>query len=88
MTKKEAAKDKQEEKSVEELILNCEKNKYSAIPLAALWANELRRRDENRHLTQNELLDLALRDVFSGTVDWKDLKKEHEAFLNQQKFFD
>ena len=78
MTKKNAAKEEKEEKpvkSVEELILNCEKNKYSAIPLAALWANELRRKEENRHLTQVELLDLAISDVLTGVVDWKDLKK-------------
>src|SRR5579859_5441532 len=77
MTKKEkeAAKAPQAPKSVEELILNYPEGKYSAIPLAAQWAKVLRRREEHRHLTSNEILDLALRDVLSGEIDWKDVKK-------------
>ena len=77
MTKKEAAKHAPEavRKTTEELILNFGKGKYSAIPMAALWAKELKKREENRHLTPAELLDLALREVLGGEVDWKDLKK-------------
>jgi alanyl-tRNA synthetase len=76
MTKKEAAKDVEiVKKTTEELILNFGKGKYSAIPMAALWAKELKRREENRHLTPAEILDLALREVLGGHVDWKDLKK-------------
>jgi len=62
-------------KSLEEMILNFPTGKYSAIPLAAQWARVLRRREEHRHLTSNEILDLALRDVLGGEVDWKDVKK-------------
>ena len=62
-------------KPIEELILNFPAGKYSAIPLAAQWARVLRRKEEHRHLTSNEILELALRDVLSGEVDWKDLKK-------------
>ena len=80
MTKKEpAAKAPIETKSIEEMILNFPLGKYSAIPLAAFWAKELRRREENRHLTANELLELALREVLGGTVDWKDVKKANAA---------
>jgi hypothetical protein len=77
MTKKEAAKNVPEiiKKTTEELILNFGKGKYSAIPMAALWAKELKKHEENRHLTPAEILDLALRDVLGGKVDWKDLKK-------------
>lgn len=77
MSKKEAAAKDAElvKKTTEELILNFGKGKYSAIPMAALWAKELKRREENRHLTPAELLDLALREVLGGKVDWKDLKK-------------
>jgi len=76
MAKKEAVKDVETvKKTTEELILNFGKGKYSAIPMAALWAKELKRREENRHLTPAEILDLALRDVLGGKVDWKDLKK-------------
>lgn len=76
MTKKPTApKAPQEAKGLEEMILNYPGGKYSAIPLAAQWAKLLRRREENRHLTSNEILDLALRDVLGGQIDWKDLKK-------------
>lgn len=62
-------------KTTEEMILDFGKGKYSAIPMAALWAKELKKREENRHLTPAELLDLALREVLGGHVSWKDLKK-------------
>jgi alanyl-tRNA synthetase len=76
MSKKEAVKEVETvKKTTEELILNFGKGKYSAIPMAALWAKELKRREENRHLTPAEILDQALRDVLGGKVEWKDLKK-------------
>lgn len=66
-------------KTTEELILNFGKGKYSAIPMAAIWAKEIKKREENRHLTPAELLDAALREVLGGKVDWKDLKKAMAA---------
>ena len=57
------------------MILNFPAGKYSAIPLAALWAKVLRRKEEHRHLTQNEILDLALKDVLGGEITWRDAKK-------------
>lgn len=63
------------EKSLEELILDYPVGKYTAIPMASIWAKELRRRDEFRHLTATEILEMALREVLEGKVDWKDLKK-------------
>lgn len=63
------------EKSLDELILNFSVGKYTAIPLTALYAKELRRREENRHLTGNEILEMALHEVLTGKIDWKDLKK-------------
>ena len=81
MTKKESAKTDSvpEIKSVDEMILNYPNGKYSAIPLAALWAKILRKREENRHLTPAELLDLSLKHVLSGEVDWKDVKSAMSA---------
>lgn len=76
MSKKEKTEQEAPQiKNVEELILNYQDGKYSAIPLAALWAKVLRKREENRHLTPAELLDVSLKDVLGGTIDWKDLKK-------------
>lgn len=89
MTKKtEAVKTEETPKSLEEMILNFPKGKYSAIPLASLWAKELRKREENRHLTSSEILDLSLKDVLSGAVDWKHLKKaaaESSADAGEEK---
>jgi hypothetical protein len=79
MAKKEAAKEVPAVKTTEEMILNFPRGKYSAIPMAALWAKELKKREENRHLTPAELLDLAVREVLGGKVDWKDLKKAAAA---------
>ena len=78
-TKEPAEKEAPAQKTSEELILDFGRGKYSAIPMAALWAKELKRREENRHLTPAELLDAALRDVLGGKVDWKDLKKAASA---------
>lgn len=84
MSKKEAkTKDAPEvPKTVEELILNYPGDKYTAIPLAAQWAKVLRRKEENRHLTSNEILDLALKDVLGGEVDWKHVKKAASKLEN------
>jgi hypothetical protein len=75
MTKKEPKTEPQAQKSVEEMILNYQLDKYSAIPLAALWAKELHRREENRHLTSMEVLEKALQAVLSGEIDWKNARK-------------
>ena len=75
MTKKEPKPQPQAEKSVEEMILNYQLDKYSAIPLAALWAKELHRREENRNMTAMEVLEKALHDVMSGVIDWKTARK-------------
>src|SRR5438876_662538 len=69
------------EKSVDELILNFNIGKYSAIPLAAMWAKILRRREEHRHLTSTEILELSLRQVLEGKIDWDDLKKAATSAL-------
>ena len=79
MAKKEVVKDAQPYKTTEEMILNFPRGKYSAIPMAAIWVKELKKREENRHLTPAELLDLAVREVLGGKVDWKDLKKAAAA---------
>ena len=60
MAKKEVVKDAQPYKTTEEMILNFPRGKYSAIPMAAIWVKELKKREENRHLTPAELLDLAV----------------------------
>lgn len=84
MTKKaESKKEQPKEPSLEELILNFPVGKYTAIPLAATWAKILRKREENRHLTQNEVLDLALKDILTGAIGWKEIKKAVTAAVGE-----
>ncbi len=61
--------------SIESLILDYPKSKYEAIPLAAEWGQLIRRKEENRHMTPNEVLEMAMRDVLSGRITWKDVRK-------------
>ena len=65
---KKKAHEETKEKSLEELILNKGDGKYGLIPLASQYALVLRRRDEHRHLTQPEILDIALRQLLEGQV--------------------
>ena len=81
MSKKAAKEDAAENgesaksKSLEELILDYRGEKYAVVPVASAWAKVLRRKEENRHLTANQLLEIALKDVLSGEVTWKDVNK-------------
>lgn len=61
--------------SLDYLILDYQRSKYDAIPLAAEWSKALRRKEENRHLIPSEILDMAMRDVLSGRITWKDVRK-------------
>ena len=70
-------------KTIEQLILDHGDGKYALVPLASTWALVLRRRDENRHLTQPELLDLALRQLLTGEID-EDTVKASAAELAAQ----
>jgi hypothetical protein len=60
---------------LDELVLNYKTGKYSAIPLISMWAKELRKREDLRHLTPNEILEKSMEEVLNGTVGWGDLKK-------------
>ena len=66
-------------KSLQELILNQPHSKYTIVGLAAAWATELHRREENRHLTQVELLDLALTEVLTGKVSPEEIREKAAA---------
>lgn len=70
-------------KSIEQLILDQGDGKYGLVPLASTWALILRRRDENRHLTQPELLDLALRQLLTGEIDEDTVKSSAEELAAQ-----
>jgi len=42
----------------------------------SFWAKELRKLEEHRHLTQTEILELAMHQVLSGKVSDDDLVKK------------
>jgi len=72
MSKKSAARQPHAEekpKSLEQMILDKLQGKYELVSLASGWALELRRREENKHLSQAEILDLALSDILTGKAD-------------------
>lgn len=61
--------------SVDQLVLDKKEGKYRVVELAAFWAKTLRGKEEHRHLTQNEVLELALQQVLSGAVSEKEIEK-------------
>ncbi|MBI5882548.1 MAG: hypothetical protein HZB91_05530 [Elusimicrobia bacterium] len=74
-SKKDAPEAEASKPVLDELVLNHKTGKYSAIPLISMWAKELRKREDLRHLTPNEILELSMTQVLNGTVGWGDLKK-------------
>lgn len=62
-------------KSLQELILNKRTGKYEVIDRMSFWAKHLRKLEEHRHLTQTEILDLAISEVLSGKIDGEELDK-------------
>jgi len=61
--------------SLHELILNKRTGKYELIDQMSFWAKHLRRQEENRHLTQTEILELSMSEVLSGKVCGKEIEK-------------
>lgn len=80
---KKKSPEEMKDRSIEQLILDQGDGKYGLVPIASQWALVLRRRDEFRHLTQPELLDLALRQVLTGEVG-EDVVKAQAAELAAQ----
>jgi len=64
---------------VEKLILDRKFGKYGVIALISFWAKELRKREEHRHLSQTEVLDLAMTEILGGKVDEKEVLKLLES---------
>ena len=77
MAEKKKGKEKEtgEEAAVpmplEQMILDRTDGKYALVPLAAVWARELKKQQEFQHLSTAQLLEAALRDVLTGKVTWE-----------------
>ena len=71
------------DKTLEELILDHGDGKYALVPLASDYALVLRRRDEYRHLTQPELLDIALRHLLTGEVTEEQVQAQRAELAAQ-----
>ena len=61
--------------TLEQLILDKKEGKYGIVALISFWAKELRKQEENRHMTQTDLLEKAMADVLSGGVSSDTLEK-------------
>jgi hypothetical protein len=55
---------------IEKLVLDRTDGKYGIVPLAAVWAKELKKQQEFQHLSTAQVLEAALKDVLSGKVTW------------------
>lgn len=83
--KEKADKQAAEEKraaNLEQLVLDKKEGKYHVVQRVAYWAKQLRGREEHRHLTQNEILELALQQVLAGEVSEKEIDKLMAASPN------
>ena len=77
MSKKEEKAQEQtpEEAPLQQLMLNTKIEKYKLIPIAMRWVRELEKREENKGLTQAQILDLALKDILTGTISMEEISK-------------
>jgi len=71
----EAAAEAAVEKTLEELVLSKLTGKYQVVDSISNWAKHLRQQEEHRHLTQTEVVELAMREVLSGKVSDKEIAK-------------
>jgi len=78
-TGKKEIDDPKKHQSLEQLILDKTSGKYEIVEVISYWAKHLRQQEEHRHLTQTEILELAMREVLNGTVSESDLKKKIAA---------
>lgn len=79
MNEEEAAESEaaaQPETPLEHLILDKSVGKYQVVELISFRAKHLRTLEECRHLTQTEVLELAMREVLSGELSEDELYKE------------
>ncbi|TBR23448.1 hypothetical protein EPO15_06005 [bacterium] len=73
--KAEEAVDGVKPMSLDQMVLDKKEGKYRVVELVSFWAKSLRAKEEHRHLTQNEVLELALTQVLSGEVSEKEVEK-------------
>lgn len=64
---------------LEQLVLDRKIGKYGLVAVISAWSKELRKMEEHRHLTQMEVLELAMTEVLSGKVSEKDVAKHMAA---------
>lgn len=85
---KKSTKSKKDEQQPEEaplleqLVLDRKFGKYKIVDRISYWAKELRKLEEHRHLTQTEILELAMTEVLSGKVDEDEIEKKVMAAVS------
>lgn len=66
---------------LESLILNYKNTRYPLVKVAVEWAKVLKRREGNQYLRNTDVLEMAIKDIITGTVDVKTIEKEKKALL-------
>lgn len=76
-----------EEKPIEELFFASGKGKYEVTKLAIEWIKAVKKDEDYRKLSQQELLDKAMRDVLSGVATYEkieEINKKRAAAAEKQ----
>lgn len=87
MTKTKTEKEIKDKEDLEKLISDYKGGKYKATVLAMKWANHLKFSEEFRLLPMADIIEKALRDVFSGEVSEQEIinaeKRDEEIKLER-----
>lgn len=62
-------------RTIEELLLNGDYDRYRIIPLAARWAQELKNKEEYKFLSFPQLLNTAVEEIVTGKVTIETVSK-------------
>lgn len=74
-----------EEKPIEELFFASGKGKYEVTKLAIEWIKAVKKDDDYRKLSQQELLDKAMRDVLSGVATYEKIEEINKKKVAAEK---
>lgn len=61
--------------TLQELMLDCAKDKYRMVSLATRWAVEVQKREAEAALTTDELVAIALKEILTGKVGMEEIEK-------------
>ena len=68
-------KEQKNNKSLEELVLNTDFDRYKLIPVAARWIEELKYKEEYKGFSIAELIEVALKEILTAKVSIEKIEK-------------